>query len=225
MRILEVEDEPELAGLVVEAFRKAGTAIDGVGTLGDARAAMRAVHYGCIILDLGMPDGNGIDFLRDLRARDIKTPIIILTARDAIEDRVAGLNAGADDYLLKPFHMSELIARVNALLRRPGDMLGPALACGNVRIELASREVRVAGASVAVPRRELAMLEMLMRRAGKVVLKDAMESDLYGFGEEVESNAVEVNMHRLRKRLARAGADIEIHTVRGVGYILMDAGR
>jgi DNA-binding response OmpR family regulator len=147
---------------------------------------------------------------------------MILTARDGVEDRVKGLDDGADDYLLKPFAMEELIARIRALLRRPGGALGLTLTAGNVSFDTTAREVMVNDASISVSRREMGVLEQLMRRNGRVVPKDVMEDKLYGFGEEVTSNSVEVHISRLRKRLANANASVTVHTLRGVGYLLSE---
>jgi DNA-binding response OmpR family regulator len=146
----------------------------------------------------------------------------MLTARDAVEDRIAGLNAGADDYLIKPFAMAELVARIKALLRRPGGALGVVLSAGNIAFDTIGRDLRVEGNTVALPRREVALLEQLLRRQGRVVPRAILEEKLYGIDDEPESNAIPVHIHRLRKRLDEAGANAEIHTVRGVGYVLMD---
>jgi DNA-binding response OmpR family regulator len=148
------------------------------------------------------------------------TPVLILTARDAVEDRVKGLNAGADDYMLKPFAMEELVARVRALLRRPGGVLGTVLQEGNIEFDTTAREVRINEKTVSISRREMEVLEQLLRRKGRVVPKDVLEDKIYGFDEEVSSNSVEVHVSRLRKRLIGAGADVSVHTIRGVGYLL-----
>ncbi len=146
----------------------------------------------------------------------------MLTARDSLEDLVAGLNQGADDYLRKPFELDELIARVRALLRRPGEALGVKLTAGNVSLDTSDREVTVNGVPIEFGRREIDGLELLMRRAGRVVPKSAIEDAIYSFGEDLASNAIEVLVHRIRRRLQEAGADMHIHTLRGVGYVLSD---
>ena len=148
--------------------------------------------------------------------------MLILTARDGVEDRVRGLDGGADDYLLKPFAMEELIARIRALLRRPGGALGLTLTAGNVSFDTTAREVLVDDSVISVSRREMGVLEQLMRRNGRVVPKDVLEDKLYGFGEEVTSNSVEVHISRLRKRLLKANANISVHTLRGIGYLLSE---
>jgi DNA-binding response OmpR family regulator len=149
-------------------------------------------------------------------------PVLVLTARDAVEARVTGLDAGADDYLVKPFAMVELIARIKALLRRPGQALGTVLEAGNIIFDTIGRDVRVDAAVLALPRQELAILEHLMRRFGHVVPKAVLEEKLYGIDEELGSNAIPVHVHHLRRKLAEAQAAAEIHTVRGIGYILAD---
>jgi DNA-binding response OmpR family regulator len=150
-------------------------------------------------------------------------PILVLTARDAVEDRVSGLDSGADDYLVKPFAMAELVARTKALLRRPGGALGTMLKAGNVTFDTIGRNVLVGSVSVLMPRRESAILEHLMRRLGRVVPKTVLEEKLYSFDDELESNAIPVHVHHLRRKLVDAGATAEINTVRGVGYLLTEA--
>ena len=163
--------------------------------------------------------------LKKMRQNQDMRPVLILTARDSTEMLVNGLNGGADDYLCKPFEMDELVARIRALLRRPGLRKSVIIAEANIQIDTAEREVRIDGKIVEVPRREFYALELLMRRAGSVVSKKSMEDLLYSFGEEIASNAVEVLIHRLRKRLLDSGADAVIHTIRGVGYMLAAEAR
>jgi DNA-binding response OmpR family regulator len=222
MRILVVEDEKRLAEILKAALVRAGFAVDAVTRSGDAREALAATPYDAVILDLGLPDGDGIDMLRELRSAGNRLPILILTARDAIEDRVSGLDSGADDYLVKPFAMAELIARAKALLRRPGGALGTTLTAGNIAFDTIGRDVRVGEEIVSMPRRESAILEHLMRRLGRVVPKAVLEEKLYGIDDELESNAIPVHVHHLRRKLTDAGAAAEIHTVRGVGYLLIE---
>jgi DNA-binding response OmpR family regulator len=223
MRILLVEDNARLAELIGQGLRAGGFAVDAFATKADAELALDSVQYQAVILDLGLPDGDGLDLLKRTRARGSGVPVMVLTARDGIDDRVRGLNAGADDYVLKPFAMEELVARVRALLRRPGGNLGVALACGRVSLDTVSREVTVDGAALSIPRRETDMLEQLLRRAGRVVPKRALEEGLYGFDDDVSSNTVEVLMSRLRKRLIAVPSGVVIHTLRGVGYMLAEA--
>jgi DNA-binding response OmpR family regulator len=222
MRVLIVEDEPRIAEILAAALRRAGFAADSVALCADAGAALAANPYDVTILDLGLPDGDGLNLLQDLRARENPIPVLILTARDAVEDRVDGLDAGADDYLVKPFAVSEVIARIKALLRRPGGALGTILKAGNVMFDTIGRDVRVRDVVLALPRRECAILEHLMRRLGRVVPKSVLEERLYGIEDELESNAIPVHVHHLRRKLVEAGASAEIHTVRGVGYLLTE---
>lgn len=222
MRLLLVEDHAKFAALVKEHLEREGFAVDCVETVGDGDAALQAVTYDAIMLDLGLPDEDGLVLLRNLRSRGSNTPVLILTARDAIEERVQGLNAGADDYLLKPCAMEEMVARIRALLRRPGGVLGVTLAAGNVLFDTAAREVRVNERPISISRREMGVLEQLMRRYGRVVPKDVIEDKIYGFDEVVTSNSVEAHISRLRKRLEKAGATVGIHTLRGVGYLLSE---
>jgi DNA-binding response OmpR family regulator len=222
MRLLIVEDEERIAELVRSALVKAGFTVDVLNSALDADAAVRSVSYDAIILDLGLPDGEGLSVLDGMRGRSDMTPVLVLTARDGVEDRVLGLNTGADDYLVKPFAATELVARTKALLRRPGHALGVVLEAGNVVFDTVGREAWVNGAAVSLARRELAVLEHLLRRLGRVVPKSVLEEKLYGNDEEPESNTIPVHISNLRKRLMEAGADVEIHTVRGVGYLLTE---
>lgn len=223
MRILIVEDNRRLAALIAKGCEKAGFAADICHDLEGAQAALGTARYDIAILDLGLPDGDGLEFLAALRRSGNELPVLVLTARDALEARVEGLNAGADDYLLKPFAMEELVARLRALLRRPGQALGRMLVAGNVSFDTVAREVSIGGVTAAFSRRETDLLEILLRRQGRVVPKDAIEESLYAFGDEVSSNSIEVAIHRLRKRLGEAGADVEVHTLRGIGYLLSPA--
>jgi DNA-binding response OmpR family regulator len=223
MRLLVVEDEVRIAEILRNALTRAGFVVDSVALREDAREALSATPYDAAILDLGLPDGDGLELLAELRSAANATPILVLTARDAVEDRVLGLNSGADDYLVKPFAMTELVARTKALLRRPGGALGKTLQAGNIAFDTIGRDVRVGGAPLPLPRRESAILEHLMRRLGRVVPKAVLEEKLYGIDDELESNAIPVHVHHLRRKLCEAGAGAEIHTVRGVGYLLSDS--
>jgi DNA-binding response OmpR family regulator len=220
MRLLLVEDNRDLALLLNERLGAAGFAVDVLECGADAQDVLRRTHYSAVILDLGLPDRDGLSILRALRARKDATPVLVLTARGGLHDRVAGLQDGADDYLVKPFAFEELLARLRAVLRRPGELLGPALTVGNVMHDIEGRQVFVGGKPQAFSPREEAALEILMRRSGRVVSKKLVEDHLYGLSGEVGSNAVEVCIHRLRKQLADVGATVQIHTIRGVGYLL-----
>jgi len=220
MRLLLVEDNERLLGLTRSALARAGYDADGVTTAADAEQALHAIAYSIVVLDLGLPDRDGVTLLRQLRAAGSTIPVLILTARGSVEDRVRGLDGGADDYLVKPFAQEELLARIRVLLRRPGGLLGRALDLGNLCLDTVSREVTIGGVPQLLSPREMAVLELLLRRAGRVVPKKVVEDHLFGLGGEVGSNAVEVYVHRLRKQLVEGGANAEIHTIRGVGYLI-----
>jgi len=220
MPILLVEDNERLAKLLKQGLEKASFRIDIVDTATDAIDALAAVKYDVVILDLGLPDEDGLTVLRTMRQRGDTSPVLIMTARGSVQERVAGLDTGADDYLVKPVALEELVARINALLRRPGTLMGTALRLGNVTLDTTARQVFVDERPQILSSREIMILENLLRRSGRVVPKNFLENGLYGFGDEVSSNAIEVYVHRLRKRLADLGANIEIHTVRGVGYMI-----
>lgn len=222
MRLLIIDDEARIAELIKAALEGAGFVVDVVGFVADAREALSLTAYDAAILDLGLPDGDGLALLSELRSGGNLVPVLVLTARDAVEDRVSGLDRGADDYLIKPFAMSELIARTKALLRRPGGALGATLNAGNIAFDTIGRDVRVGDGAITLPRRESAILEHLMRRLGRVVPKQVLEEKLYGIDDELESNAIPVHVHHLRRKLLDAGARAEIHTVRGVGYLLIE---
>jgi two-component system OmpR family response regulator len=216
MRVLLIEDEPSLGQAVEEHIRDAGHAVDRVRRLDDAEAALRAVDYGLVLLDLHLPDGFGLDLLKSMRRGGDSRPVIILTARDRICDRIDGLNAGADDYLVKPFDLDELAARVAAVARRAAGNPNPIVVLDELEIDLAARELKLAGKRVDLTAREWAILDQLLRRPNAVVSKEQLEEALYSFDAEVESNAIEVHISRLRKKL---GKDL-ITTIRGVGYRL-----
>jgi DNA-binding response OmpR family regulator len=222
VRLLVIEDEPRIAEILKSGLRQVGFIVGAVRLCADAREALALAAYDAAILDLGLPDGDGLKLLTEVRAAHNRVPILILTARDAVEDRVFGLDTGADDYLIKPFATSELVARIKALLRRPGGALGLELHAGNIDFDTVGRDVRVGCNSLQLPRRECAILEHLMRRQGRVVPKSVLEEKLYGIDDELESNAVPVHVHHLRRKLEEAKATAEIHTVRGVGYLLTE---
>jgi DNA-binding response OmpR family regulator len=222
MRILLIEDHQRLAGSVVEGLAGFGFGIDTFPTAAEGLAAIRSISYDAVILDLGLPDRDGLDFLKDIRATANWTPVIVLTARDGIDDRVEGLDRGADDYMLKPFAMKELAARLRALLRRPGGPLGTTIEIGNITLDTAARQLKVGGRTVAIPPRELDALELLMRRADQVVPKRLFEDSIYGLSDEVSPNTIEALVSRLRRRLETIGARVSIHTLRGIGYLLQE---
>lgn len=220
MRLLVVEDELRIVDILKDVLESAGFTVDAVNTATGARNALSDIPYDAAILDLGLPDGDGLEVLKSVRAQGLHIPILVLTARDAINDRVSGLDAGADDYLVKPFAIQELVSRIKALLRRPGGALGAVLEAGNLAFDTIGREVTISGNPVQLSRRELSILEILLRRFGRVVPKDVLEEKLYAFDQEPESNAVSVHVHHLRRKLKTQAASVEVHTVRGIGYLL-----
>jgi len=222
MRLAIVEDNPELAQLLAQGLKAEGYETDLLTTAAAARAAVRTTRYAALILDLGLPDEDGLSILREIRRSQDPLPVLVLTARGGVQDRVNGLRSGADDYLVKPFALEELVARLEALLRRPGQLLGRSLALANLVFDTESRQAFIDDKPQTLSAREGAVLELLMRRKGRVVSKKLVEDQIFGLSGEVASNAVEVYVHRLRKQLAEHGAKVEIHTVRGVGYIMAE---
>ena len=223
MRLLLVEDNEELSKLLVKSLEASGFGADAVTTAADALNVLGSTHYAAVILDLGLPDADGSTVLRTLRSRQNAVPVLILTARDGVNDRVAGLRAGADDYLVKPFAVEELVARLEALLRRPGQLLGRSLELGNLAFDTVGPQLFIDGKPHMLSARELAVLEILLRCAGRVVSKRLVEDQIFGLSGDVGSNAVEVYVHRLRKSLQDLGATAAIHTIRGVGYLITAA--
>lgn len=221
MRLLLLEDEPELARRMVSRLTASGFVVDHFATLGDAIEAVTSTQYRAVLLDRRLPDGDGLSLLPVLRTRVEPPPVIVLTALDEIPDRVAGLDAGAEDYLIKPFDFEELEARLRVLFRRDGgaSRVRP-VTVGRLTYDLAARQAGVDGTSLILPRRELAILDVLVRRSGRVVLREHLESEVYGVDDDISSNALEAHISRLRKRLADAGAGVALHGVRGVGYML-----
>ena len=216
MRVLLVEDDYVLGEAVREHVASLGHGVDWMKRLDDAREALATVAYELLLLDLNLPDGRGLDLLRELRCQGADAPMIILTAQDQIAARIEGLNSGADDYLVKPFDLSELSARIAAVARRYSGNANPLLRRGELEIDLARRIVSVAGKPVDLTAREWAVLERLVRHPNALIAKTDIEDSLYEFGAEIESNAVEVYVSRLRKKL---GHD-SIRTVRGAGYVI-----
>lgn len=219
MRVLLVEDHPPLAEAVCDALRRAGFAVDHAATGAQARDMAAVADYALVLLDLGLPDSDGTTLLPVLRAQG-RVPVIVLTARDQLADRIAGLDGGADDYVVKPVEMPELVSRCRAILRRPGDRSDKVLQIGPLQLDTVARSVSVHGAPVILGRRELGVLDHLMRAAGRVVSRHMLEDAIYGFDDEVGPNALEAAVSRLRRALNAAGCPLPIVTVRGVGWML-----
>ncbi|MRU14922.1 response regulator transcription factor [Roseovarius sp. A21] len=224
MRILYIEDNQKLAQNTAALLRQSDFVVDCVTTAADALHAVASFEYDAAILDLGLPDTDGMALLDRLRGQGPQIPVLICTARDTLEDRIAGLNGGSDDYLVKPFAVEELIARLRAILRRPGGALGLHLRAGNLTLDTVARDVRIDGKQIKLSRRELDLLEVFLRRKGRVLSRSAIADALYGFNDEPTPNAIEVAAHRLRKKLADLGASLKIETLRGIGYVLEDDG-
>jgi two-component system, OmpR family, response regulator len=221
MRILIVEDEPLLADGLSRSLKQAGYAVDCLDDGQLADTMLIAEQYDCMILDLGLPRLDGLEVLARLRRRGGRTPVLILTARDQLSDRVDGLDLGADDYMTKPFDLPELEARVRALIRRAQGAASAELVLGPLSLDTVGKRVTVAGAPVELSAREYSVLEVLMLRVGKVVGKTQLSERLYAFGEEAGPNAIEVYIHRLRKKVEPA---VSIRTIRGLGYLLEQPG-
>lgn len=216
MRILLIEDDMVLGAALRDQLVDDGHSVDWAQRLDAAHTAMASVSYDLVLLDLMLPDGRGIPFLKRLRAEGDNQPVIILTALDQVSDRIEGLNAGADDYLVKPFDLAELSARIGSVARRYAGNPNPILSLGPLQIDFASRRIQRGGHPVTLTAREWALMEALLSRPGQLFSKTQLEEKLYAFDSEVESNTIEVHISRLRKKL---GADI-IETERGLGYRL-----
>ncbi len=214
MRVLLVEDDRMIAEAVRTALHQDGDTVDWIRDGAGAAAALASSSFDIVLLDLGLPNRGGLDVLREARGRGIVTPVIIITARDDLQSRIAGLDSGADDYLVKPFDLDELAARMRSVLRRGAGRSAPAIEHGSIRLDPATHEVTRSGEPVALSAREYAVLEALLLRPGTVLSRAQLEDRLYGWGGEIESNAVEVYVHTLRRKL---GSDV-IRTLRGVGY-------
>jgi two-component system OmpR family response regulator len=218
LRILLVEDDRMLADAVSRALSQAAHAVDTARSGDDADRALAAIEYDLVLLDLGLPGLDGHEVLKRLRARRSRVPVLILTVRDTVSDRIAGLDLGADDYLTKPFHLAELEARVRALIRRANAAASADLAHGRLRLDVAGRRLYCDSVPVELSPRELAVVELLLLREGRVVTKQQIVDHLYGWEEGSSSNAIEVFVYRLRKKLEHSG--IDIRTVRGMGYMV-----
>ncbi len=221
MRLLLIEDNDRLSGLLGRLLADAGFAVDTATTAADASAALAVMDYDLILLDLGLPDGDGTEILADLRRAGGQALVLVATARADLVDRIHTLNAGADDYLIKPFSPDELLARVRALLRRRGAAAADVLTFANIVFDTQALSLTVAGAPVELARREQNVLTALLRQPGKVLRREALERAIYSFDDaEVTPNAIEAAVSRLRRRLEAAGASATITAMRGVGYLL-----
>ena len=216
MRVLIVEDDPLLGDALAAGLKQRGFQADWVQDGRDAQAAIRVEPFAAVVLDLGLPGLGGLELLRGERARGNKVPVLILTARDAVQDRIAGLDGGADDYVVKPTDLDELAARLRALVRRSKGEPAPVLQIGPVVLDPAARMVTLDGQAMDLPPREFTLLQELMLNAGRVLSREQLEERVYRWGDEVESDAVEVHVHHLRRKL---GAQI-VKTIRGVGYMM-----
>lgn len=220
MRLLIVEDSQELASAMTDAFAKVKVSCDVAGTAADADQLIATFHYAAIILDLGLPDEDGLELLQRLRANGRVEPVLILTARSAPAMRVQGLRLGADDYLIKPFYFQELHARMDALWRRRGGYIERQVHLGDLSYDLQTKETHIGPVPVELSTRESELLEILMRRRNHVTPRTVLEDQLFGSGEELSSNAVDVYVHRLRKKIEARSESVRVQTVRGVGYLL-----
>jgi len=223
MRVLLVEDEPEMARALNLRLGRSGFIADHVSSVSEASAAAACHDYALAVVDRRLPDGDGLDFVPELRRLQPGVRILMLTACEAVSDRILGLDAGADDYLAKPCDLDELMARIRACLRRGGGEAPPPVAVGALSFDPTTREVVVRGEPVILHRRELALLDALVRHSGRIVLRDKLHEEIYGFDDDVQTNALNILISRLRKRLFDLDAGVEIHAARGIGYMLTKA--
>ncbi|AJD44795.1 response regulator transcription factor [Rhizobium sp. SEMIA 4085] len=220
MRILLVEDEVEFAKAMRGALERDRFVVDWVTSISLASEASRSHLHELVLLDRTLPDGDGLSLIPQLRADNPGVPIIVLSARGELTDRVAGLDDGADDYLVKPFDLAEMLARIRAVQRRPNELAPDEIVVGDLVFDMAFGEARVHGTQLVLQRREVAVLTALIRRRGRVVLRETIEEAVYGFDDAIQSNTLDSHISRLRRKFSEAGAGVEIHTVRGVGYLL-----
>lgn len=223
MRILLVEDEAEMAKALSAALKQYDMVVDRVASLAEAEEAIIDDVHDAILLDRQLPDGDGLSLVAKFRNRPTRPPVIMLTARGELSDRVAGLDGGADDYLAKPFAVEELLARLRAVLRRPANLKINIVRLGRLTFDLNHCEADINGQPLELPRRELLVLEALMRRMGRTVVRATLEAAVYSFDEDIQSNALDTHVSRLRRKLTEAAAGVEIHGIRGVGYLLRSA--
>jgi two-component system response regulator TctD len=222
IRFLLVEDSARLRELLSERVRGANWRLDAVDRVAAARDAAARVEYDLVLLDLGLPDGDAMGLIREWRRAGFAAPILVITARASIDDRIEALDSGADDYLVKPFNHFELLARCRALLRRSASRSSDEIAVGALVFDPASRSVRIGEEAISIAPRELSLLDLLIRNANRVVAKEQIETALSEFGDEISTNAVELAMSRLRRRLAGYDHGVAFETIRGVGYLMRE---
>jgi len=220
MRLLVAEDDVALRSVLERGLRESGYVVDAVSDGVEALSYLRAYDYEVAVLDWRMPRLSGLEVVQELRRKGSSLPVLMLTARDMVSDRVTGLDEGADDYLVKPFDLAELQARLRAVLRRPGARSGVALSLGDLTFDTISREARVDGRPLALRRRETLLLEALLAARGRLVVRDVLDERLYGYDQAVTPNALEASVSRLRRALEAAGAAVRLETRRGIGYLL-----
>lgn len=220
MRILLVEDDPQMAAALRCALASADIVVDFAPTMEVAASAVAMASHDAIILDRGLPDGDGLAFLAHLRNTNCDTPVILLTAKGDVADRIDGLDAGADDYIAKPFSTEELLARLRAVQRRPSALSPSIIRAGRLVFDMGERVAVIDELPLSLPRRELLLLEVLVRRLGRTVQRAFIEEAVYGFDDEIQSNSLDAHVSRLRGKLNKGGAGVEIHGIRGVGYLL-----
>ncbi|MCI4678030.1 response regulator transcription factor [Rhodoblastus acidophilus] len=222
MRLLLIEDTPRLRELLIESVHAAGWRIDAFGTCAEAEEALSTTAYDLLLLDLGLPDGDGIELIRALRRQGRRMPILVLTARSAVDERISGLDAGADDYLVKPFNHGEFLARCRALLRRSPEAAPPVLTAGRLVFDPAAGVLTCEGRDLGLTPRERTVAEILMREVGRAVPKRKLEHALSEFGDDISTNAVELAISRLRKKLNAVEPGAALETIRGLGYLLRE---
>lgn len=220
MRIMLVEDEAGLAAMLAGFLQRERFVVDQLDCIATAREAAAMVDYDLALLDRSLPDGDGLTLLPDLRTGNPGIHVIILSALGEVEDRVTGLDQGADDYLVKPFALDEMLARIRAVRRRPAQVQDDKIRAGTVIFDPVHDTVEIGGQPIILPRRELRVLATLIRRRGRTVMREALEQAVFGFDDEIQSNTLDSHVSRLRKRLREADAGVEIHPIRGVGYLL-----
>lgn len=220
MRVLIVEDETEFANALRIALERERFVVDQTDCISMAQEAARSASYDLVLLDRTLPDGDGLSLLPMLRETSPSLPVIVLSARGEVTDRIAGLDTGADDYLIKPFDVDEMFARIRAVRRRPADLVSEEIHVGALVFDVTNDEASVGGVRLDLTRRELRVLASLVKRRGRTVLREALEQAVFGFDDEVQSNTLDSHISRLRRKLAEANAGIEIHAIKGVGYLL-----